>query len=315
MFKNKEIRFLSFGEVLFDVFEKEKRIGGAPLNIALQINSLGFPVTIVSAVGDDQYGRLILSHLRQKKINTSAIRVLPDHPTGKVMVALDDKGVADYTIDRPVAWDFISQGDVTGSSDIAADVILYGSLASRNEVSKASLLNMLSQSNAFKVFDVNLRPPHYTIETILQLLQFSNMVKFNEEELLEISHALGSNLDGIKDNIRFIVEKTGIQTVCVTKGDAGATLFYNDRFYSNPGYRIEVVDTVGAGDSFLGALLCSLLSDKEPQKALDFACAMGCHVAGSMGATPEVNVENINAIIMRSKGKVSKSSTKLKCSL
>ncbi|SHG46326.1 fructokinase [Salegentibacter echinorum] len=303
MFKNKNIRFLSFGEVLFDVFENEKRIGGAPLNIALRINSLGFPVAVISAVGDDNNGNLILDHLRQKKVNTSAIKVLQNYPTGKVIVSLDDNGVADYTIAQPVAWDFISLNKTAVSLAVASDVIIYGSLASRNEVSKASLLSMLAQSNAFKVFDVNLRPPHYTMETIQKLLQFSNMVKFNEEELLEISQVLGSVSDGIEQNIRFIKEKTGIQTICVTMGGAGAMLFYKDRLYSNPGYQIEVVDTVGAGDSFLGALLCSLLSDKEPQKALDFASAIGCYVTGSMGAIPEIDLNDIKTIMNSSKNK------------
>lgn len=301
MFKNRNFSFISFGEVLFDVFGTDKKIGGAPLNIALRINSLGFKTAIISAVGKDDDGKEILEYMQQKQINTASVAVVPQYPTGVVKVTLDKKGIADYDIGYPAAWDAIPFTTKAQKLTKDADVIIYGSLASRDENSRNSLLQILEQSEVLKVFDVNLRPPHYNLQILQQLLQQADLIKFNKEELLEISTSLGSGETSLEKNIQFIKEHTQVSTICVTLGSAGAVLFYENKFYYNGGYKIELVDTVGAGDSFLGSFLCSLLSDRDPQRALDFACVVGGIVAGSAGANPDIDLNKVEAILQRSR--------------
>jgi len=302
MFKNKNLRFISFGEVLFDVFGNNKKIGGAPLNIALRIKSFGFPVAIISAVGADENGKDILEFLQHKQIDATAVSITPEYKTSQVMVTLDKEGVAEYEINYTVAWDAITFSVDTENITKNADVIIYGSLASRDKCSKNSLLQILKRSSALKVFDVNLRPPHFSLDTLKELIQNADFIKFNEEELLEISRLLGSKEISLDKNIKFISHSTQAKTICVTRGSAGAILFHKDRLYCNKGNKIKLVDTVGAGDSFLGSLLCSLLSNGDPQEALDFACVVGEIVASSEGANPEIDFKKAEAVMERFKG-------------
>ena len=81
----------------------------------------------------------------------------------------------------------------------------------------------------------------------------------------------------MEQNIRYVSKKTNTKHICVTKGQHGAVLLYNDKFYYNSGYLIKVIDTVGAGDSFLASLISQLLHKIQPQEAIDFACAVGGH--------------------------------------
>ena len=140
----------------------------------------------------------------------------------------------------------------------------------------------------FKVFDVNLRPPHYSEELLSELMNSANFIKFNEEELELIAKNLGSNSNSIEENMTFISSSYDADHICVTKGGDGAILLIQGNFYYNSGYKIIVKDTVGAGDSFLATLIFKLMSNVDPQTSLDYACAVGTLVAGSEGANPNI---------------------------
>jgi fructokinase len=163
-------------------------------------------------------------------------------------------------------------------------------------VSRKSLEDLL-ETKACKVFDVNLRKPHYTYEILEKLMQSADFIKFNDDELLEIATALKSPFTTLEDNINFIVEHTNANGICVTKGKHGALLLWKGKLYENKGYQIKVADTVGAGDSFLAALTTSLLTGKDPQTAIDFACAIGALVAESPGANPEISNSKIQELM------------------
>ena len=141
----------------------------------------------------------------------------------------------------------------------------------------------------YKVLDFNLRPPHYSNEVLLKLVEEADLIKFNDEELFEISEILGSSYNSLEQNIRFISEKTEAKIICVTKGQHGAVLLHEENWYYNSGYKIKVKDTVGAGDSFLA----NLLKEEPVQSALDQACAMGALVAGREGANPSFSKEEV----------------------
>lgn len=298
MFLNKKINAVSFGEVLFDVFGEEKKIGGAPLNLALRTASFGFPVAMISAVGNDEDGKVICDYVRENQLDTSGIMTTQDYDTGIVQVTLNERGSATYEIKFPSAWDFIETNNDTLNIVKNADVFFYGSLVCRNDASRNTLFNLLdSNPGMFKVFDVNLRKPFYNIELLKQLMDKADFIKFNDEEILEIAAALGFKSDDLEENIRFISEKTNTGSVCVTLGKHGSILLWNDKFYKHSGYPVKVADTVGAGDSFLASLIARLLSDKNPETALDFASAVGALVASYSGANPKLEIKEIESFM------------------
>lgn len=284
--KNK-LSIVCFGEVLFDIFPNDKKIGGAPLNVALRLTSLGIKTQIISRIGKDEIGEELTDFINQKKGNPSLIQIDPVLRTGEVIVKLDSKGSASYTINYPVAWDKIECNPEAENVVKKANAFVYGSLASRDMVSYNSLLELINYAK-YRIFDVNLRTPFYTQKKLRNLMMQSDFIKFNDDELYEISAYLRSPFNSLEQNILFISEKTNTETICVTKGNHGAVLLYKRKFYYNSGYKINVADTVGAGDSFLAGLISKLLTGSNPQYAIDFACALGTLVASSEGANPKI---------------------------
>ncbi|WP_026714291.1 carbohydrate kinase family protein [Flavobacterium daejeonense] len=298
MTKNKKIKAFSFGEVLWDVFPTHKKIGGAPLNVALRMQSLGADVAMISKVGFDEDGEAIVTFVKENGVHTNYIQAGADYKTGVVHVMVNEKGNASYDILYPSAWDKIKAEDGLIHQISDSDVFVFGSLSARDEDSRATLMHLLENSTTYKVFDVNLRAPYYTFELISHLMREADFIKLNDEELLEISQKMGSPYHSFEQNIKFIAKETNTKHICVTKGAFGAVLYYNDKFYYNSGYFIKVMDTVGAGDSFLASLLIKLLNGKSPQKALNFACAVGALVAGSEGANPALTKKDISKFMM-----------------
>ena len=291
----KNMNFVSYGEVLFDVLESEKKIGGAPLNLALRAASFGFPVHIISAVGNDDDGKVIVNYAKENGLETTGIGVLEDQNTGIVQVILDENRTATYDIKFPSAWDFVPVNAAVENIVKNADVFLFGSLVCRNEVSKNTLITLLkSNTSMFKVFDVNLRPPYYSVDLIKELAQYADFMKLNDEELLEINQTLGFRGNDIYESIQFLSKEFNVENICVTKGKDGSTLLWKGEFIDHFGYSVQVEDTVGAGDSFLASLISQLVSGSAIDEALDFASAVGAIVAGSKGANPKISNEMIS---------------------
>ena len=281
-----------FGEVLWDVFPSYKKIGGAPLNVALRLNSFKNKVTIISSVGKDVNGTDLLNYIKKEGLNNSAIQINEEFNTSEVIVSLDKAGAASYSIEFPCAWDYITINDTILNTVKKSDAFIFGSLIARNEVSYNTLLQLINVA-PFKVFDVNLRPPHYKINVLIALMQKADFIKFNDDELFEICKKLDFNSGDLKKNIEYISKKTITDTICVTLGGKGAVIFINKTYYFNDGYKVNVIDTIGAGDSFLATLIHKLLKKETPQNAIDFACAVGALVASSVGANPKISNKKI----------------------
>ena len=281
----KEINAVCFGEVLFDNFPKHSKIGGAPLNVSLRLQSYGINVAVISSVGKDGNGKKIISYLKKSGVNTKNITVQEEYQTGCVNVVLNEKGIASYDIAYPVAWDKIvhkeSQEGVVANSDF----FVFGSLVCRDALSRSTLFELLKLA-PYKVFDVNLRIPYYTQELLQDLMLASDFIKFNDDELFEIALTMGSKFNSLEQTIEFIAKETNTDAICVTKGAYGAVLYISGTFYYNSGYRIKVLDTVGSGDSFLASILYKLFNNEKPQDAINFGCAVGAMVAKSEGANP-----------------------------
>ena len=292
----KKLKGVSFGEILFDVFLEHKKIGGAPLNVASRLNSLGGEVAMISAVGNDANGKILVDYLDGVGINTETIQVKENYATGVVNVILNEKGNASYDINYPAAWDKIEASPLSVQVVQDADFFVYGSLSSRDSVSNNTLKSLLKVAK-YSIFDVNLRVPHSTKSNVLELLQVADFIKFNDDELNEICQDLKSDKKSLEQNILFIAEKTNTKTICVTLGSHGAVLYFNNTFYHNCGFKVNVVDTVGSGDSFLASLIIKLLSGEDPQHAINFASAIGAIVAQNEGANPAISQSEIDEFL------------------
>lgn len=289
-------KIVCFGEILWDVFPSHKKIGGAPLNVAIRLKSFDNDVYIISSVGDDADGKQLLSFINDKQVNASEVQVSSNYKTSNVIVKLDKEGSATYIIEKPCAWDFINLTESSIELVKSSDALIYGSLVTRMTTSKATLLELLKVSK-FKVFDVNLRTPYYDYIVLKQLMLQSDLIKFNDEEILEFCNYYDFKSDNIKSQIRFVSEETNTSQICVTQGGEGAIFYTKGKFYKSSGYKVIVKDTVGAGDSFLATLINGILKHEPPQISINKACAIGALVASKEGANPIIESNEIQSIL------------------
>ncbi|RZK19744.1 MAG: carbohydrate kinase [Hymenobacter sp.] len=288
---------ICFGEVLWDILPTGKQPGGAPFNVAVHLHQLGQPVQLISRVGDDELGRELLAFISSKGLSTSQVQQGHSHLTGVVKANVDDAHEVVYKIVQPVAWDYIQYEPELAELVAQADVLVYGSLVARQAGSRETLYRLLENAR-FRVFDVNLRPPHYTQEITEYLLRKSHLVKLNHHELAEVLEWLGHGpgLDRA-EAMRWLAERYQLQAVCVTCGAEGALLYTGGQHYRAPGLPVAVRDTIGSGDAFLAALLRGWLAGDEPEAMLRFACAAGALVATHQGATPAITAAEVAALL------------------
>ncbi len=277
---------ICFGEMLWDCLPDGRHPGGAPLNVAYHLNKSGCTSTLVSAVGDDPAGDALLKCIREWGISTEAIGIRQSAPTGAVTVSLVN-GQPSYTIENDVAWDLIEvpSGLMRRLGDI--DAIVFGSLAARGAHNRNRLLRLLRDYRGKTVFDVNMRPPFDDHELVWELAQQASLIKLNDEELsaLLTAELTPSNLEALT---RAFAGKTACGEVCVTAGALGAGLLRDGQWVWQDAEPINVVDTIGAGDAFLAALLSQLLQrPADVDTALTTAIRLAGRIASMSGATPD----------------------------
>jgi len=285
---------LCFGEVLWDTFGQEKKPGGAPMNVALNLIKQGISASMISRLGNDAPGIEMADYLRINKLYGELIQHDDKLPTCQVEVKLDDKQQATYVIPKPVSWDNIRGDEALLNRVKHVDVIVFGSLACRTATSRNTLMNLLVENKLLKVFDVNLRTPHWELATIQTLAAMADVVKMNEEEA---NLLIGNYDEPLKDKIIEFQKKYHCQTIIVTRGENGAIVWHDERFYEHPGFKIEVEDTVGAGDAFLATFVTGLLNNNPMDQILEKACGIGGYVASCSGANPDYDKAEIERII------------------
>ena len=289
-------KITAFGEILWDNLPTGKVLGGAPVNLLTHLAALGADCSVISRCGNDADGASLREAIRRKHVAIDFIQTDPQLATSQVLVQLNDEGCAHYDIVYPCAWDKIQAGEAAKTRVAQSDVFIFGSLSVRDAVSRQTLAELLSHASS-KIFDVNLRPPHYQLAHLSDMMRQADSIKLNDDELHEIATALGSPYRSIEQNIRFIAEHTHTRQICVTLGKHGALYFCDGELFAHYGYRVTVADTVGAGDSFLAGFIHQYLQRKPPQEILAFACALGSLVASRHGATPEVSLAEIEAMM------------------
>tara|TARA_R110002074_G_scaffold221563_2_gene392234 strand:+ start:58 stop:942 length:885 start_codon:yes stop_codon:yes gene_type:complete len=285
-------QIVCYGEVLWDMLPTGKKLGGGPLNVALRMQSYGCSTKVISSIGNDDAGNGIVEQMKMYNATTDHLQVSQNFATSEVLVTLNEAGSASYEIKMPCAWDDIQLLEKDIAVVKSADAFIYGSLVARQLTSKETLFALLKTSQ-FKVFDVNLRPPHYELENLINLMKQADFIKFNDDEIFELSLAMSGKKLSLEESIRFFSEETQTPSICVTLGADGAVLFQDNEFVYNKGYQVQVADTVGAGDSFLATLIYQLLNGANAVTALDYACAVGAIVASKEGANPIINNKEI----------------------
>jgi fructokinase len=278
-----------FGEILWDVFPQKALPGGALMNVCIHLHKLGFQTKLISAIGNDKAGADLKAYLHQELKDVSLIQIKNHLATGKVMVNLDDPLNARYEIVKPVAYDEIDNPTVSLKED---DALVFGSLASRGRYTKNTLLKLLEKS-CLKIFDINLRAPHYTEASLKQFLKLADWVKLNDDEFELVCswYQLNPQDESI---LQILAALWDVKLICVTRGGKGAVLYIDGQTFQHSGFQVEVVDTVGAGDAFLAALIHSYQIGYTPEIMLNNACALGAFVAGKSGANPQYQIDDVN---------------------
>lgn len=290
--------FVCFGEVLMDQFPTGKTIGGSPLNVAVWLSKMDQNVSMISGIGADEDGKLLMNYLAHNGINTEHVNEHKHLPTGVVEVCIDFEGSAKYKIPHPVAWDRIPLQEKHIELVKNSDAFCYSSLPARDEVNFSTIMQLLESSN-YNILDTNLRAPHYTEKVLTSFCEAADFIKFNDEELFEIAKIYGSKHRSIEDNLDFLQNKSGAETICVTKGKYGAVVLHNGELTYFSGYLADVVDTVGAGDSFLACFISKFLNGADVISSLKFACGVGAFVASNRGANPDISNGELEEFIKK----------------
>lgn len=281
-----------FGEVLWDSLPRGLFLGGAPVNVAYHLKQLGVPPIPVTSVGRDQLGAEILRRLKTWDVDTSGISMHPNKSTGMARVTLKD-GSPHFEIVKDVAWDWIELSTEVLTRAPQSRAVVFGSLAQRSENNQQQLTRLLDCCpKALKVFDVNLRAPYDSAPLVWALAQRANLVKLSDSELNQLLQRSIEPKDfaaGVKD----FAQRAGVKNVCLTAGASGAGLLLEGEWFWEPAQPVTVRDTVGAGDSFLAALLAGLLQGKyPPAEILRRACRLAEFVVTQDGATPAYHLDD-----------------------
>lgn len=283
---------VGIGEVLWDLLVTGPKMGGAPANFAYHAHALGARSQAITRVGKDDLGREILRRFRELGLPATPVQEDDAAPTGTAKVSLSGEGLAHFTIQDDVAWDYLA---VTPEADEAArdaDAICFGSLAQRKATSRKTIQELVSSTprHALRVFDINLRQQYYSREVIEQSLRVANVLKLNDGELPALAKMFG--LTGSNANqIESLAHRFEQRVVALTRGAKGSLLYREGRWSDCPSNPVAVVDTVGAGDSFTAALVLGLLHNLDLDEINSIANEVARYVCSQAGATPPMPAE------------------------
>ena len=279
---------VGLGEALWDVLPEGKKLGGAPANFAYHAGQmLGSDNTIaISALGEDRLAEETIEALKEHNLNYLMPRV--PYPTGTVQVTLAEGGIPTYDIKENVAWDNIPFTPEIEEIARNCRAVCFGSLAQRNVVSRENIHRFLdaTPNDCMKIFDINLRQQFYTKEVIQASLRRCNVLKINDEELVLIGRMFGYPGLDIENKCWLILGKYNLDMLVLTCGTNGSYVFTPGQMSFQETPKVEVADTVGAGDSFTGSFCAAILSGKPVAEAHALAVKVSAFVCTQNGAMP-----------------------------
>ena len=285
---------VGLGELLWDLFPAGKQLGGAPANFAYISSLLGDHGVVASRIGTDQLGEEAKRRFQHFRLPTDFLQSDSAHPTGTVKVLVDSGGQPQYEITENVAWDFLEMTSEWRALAAQASAISFGSLAQRSGFTRRTILDFLAAARpkAVRIFDVNLRQSFYSPEILADSARRANVIKLNHEELSKVIELLGAPnsvaLNGnVKTGAQWLLQATGAQLICVTRGGAGSLLVSPETSHEHQGFSVRIKDTVGAGDAFAAALVHHFLRGAPLSAMNDAANRRGAWVASCAGAMPD----------------------------
>jgi fructokinase len=284
------------GEVLWDMLLTGPQLGGAPANFAYHAQVLGAQAQVITRVGNDDYGREIIRRFHEMGLPHATVQVDETAPTGTAKVELSRNGLAHFTIQENVAWDYIAATREALAVASAADAICFGSLAQRSEPSRNAIQQLVAATpaEALRIFDINLRQRFYSRALIERSLQLANVLKLNDDELPTVADMF-SLTGSTQYRIEQLAQIFSLRLVALTRGANGSLLYQNlkdeVRWSDCPSRPVQVVDTVGAGDSFTAALVLGLLRQMDLDEINNIANEVARYVCSQPGATPSLPVE------------------------
>lgn len=279
---------VGLGEVLWDMLPEGRKIGGAPVNFAYHAGQFGIDTMAVSAIGNDKLGEDTIAEMNGKHLN----HIFPSvpYPTGSVQVSLDEKGVPAYDIKENVAWDNIPFTNEIESVARSCRAVCFGSLAQRNAVSRNTIRKFIESTpdGCIRIFDINLRQNFYTSNVIHDSLELCNILKINDEEIMLVSRMFNYDSSNIENVCRTIMEDFSLEMVILTCGTKGSYIFTKGGVSFMPTPKVNVADTVGAGDSFTGSFCAAILRGLPVAEAHKKAVEVSAYVCTQNGAMPEI---------------------------
>ncbi|MCW5966349.1 MAG: carbohydrate kinase [Bryobacterales bacterium] len=287
------MKLVSIGEILWDVFPEGEFIGGAPFNLAAHAARLGNESHLLSAVGDDPYGKRALAEMTRLGVLQDLMTVSRRNPTGIVSVSRASAEEASYTILRPAAYDDVSPSTelLDRVNQIAPQWLCFGTLFAHPESGLATVRKLLEASPGRRFYDVNLRDGHYHWDTVETLLQAANVVKLNEHELGWVARKSGFQGQSFSALCDSLSKEYALETICVTRGGRGCGICHRGEVADVPGESITVASTVGAGDAFSAMLLHGIASGWTITECARKANRLGAFVASRQGAVPDYDAK------------------------
>lgn len=287
-------KVIVFGEVLFDLFPDKKRLGGAPFNFAMHLHRFGVPVFFMSRIGNDVLGEEILNFIGKNDFPKSGIQVDKTHSTGEVRINISNSGEHSFEILPKRAWDYIEwNNEIRKALNEKVAMVYFGTLSQREVPSRQTLQKILQEipKNTPVFLDLNLRAPFYNREILKQSLKFCNILKANDEEILELKKVFNWPASmSLSEICQKIQVEYNIETLCVTKGKEGSELYRINK--KTPQYQVSnapepFLNSVGAGDAFSARFAFGLLNNWQDQVLLTKASLFASQVCTIPGAIPE----------------------------
>src|ERR1700722_6979968 len=290
---------IGLGEVLWDILPSGRVLGGAPANFAYMTNVLGDEGIVASRVGNDELGHEACEVIQRRGLNASYLQYDNEYLTGTAAVSIDAAGQPNFTIREPVAWDFLHWTSGWEELSNRADVVCFGSLAQRSPVSAAAIESFLrnAPAKALRICDANLRQSFYNKDVLRKSFQHSQIVKLNEQELLEVSSLLNLGVGTEETLAKHLLTEYGLLLVCVTLGDSGSILVSEDQTVEHGGFPVKIADAIGAGDAFTACLAHYYLRGYSLEDISEFANRFASWVATQRGATPSIGDDQLQDIL------------------
>jgi len=289
------------GEILWDMLPEGKHLGGAPTNFAYLTSLLGDEGVVASRIGIDQLGQETIEKAADLGLGTHFIQNDPQQPTGTARVNVDSDGQPVFVITEPVAWDFLQWSPEWQSLAQNLDIVCFGTLAQRSPQSRETIRQFLNAApkSALRVFDMNLRQEYFSAEVLDASFKLAHIVKLNHEELSRAMNLLGLKFGSEEDAARRLRAIYGLKLICVTRGARGSLLVAPSGTTSHPGFRVKVVDTIGAGDGFTAALAHHFVRGAPLEQINESANRFASWVASQAGGTPSLGGQRLEDVLAK----------------